>query len=126
MTKHNLSHLGSLLLSSGSISLGCVLSNLPAQSQQLNGNLLQNGGFESQDPARNPSPPAFYLIPAPQVAPWSTTDSKNQIELWNNNFSSNSGGRVPTIKTPDSFYVNGGNFFAELNANTPGTLSQIV
>jgi large repetitive protein len=67
-----------------------------------------NGGFEN--PNFTPSSPQFHLSPDALVPGWSTNDSLGQIEIWDTGFL-----RVPS----DS-----GDQFAELNANSAGTLVQ--
>lgn len=69
---------------------------------------LQNGGFEV------PPVPAgtFQLFPAVEVPPWQTTDSQGEIEIWGDGFLG-----VPAA-------VGAG--FAEINANSAGTLYQDV
>jgi hypothetical protein len=69
---------------------------------------LGNGGFE--DPPVSPN--TFTLFPAASVPPWLTTDGSGEIEIWGDGFLG-----VPAYA---------GNAFAELNANTPGTLYQDV
>lgn len=69
---------------------------------------LGNGGFEDPPVA----PDTFTLFPAASVPPWLTTDGSDQIEIWGDGFLG-----VPAYA---------GNAFAELNANTPGTLYQDV
>jgi hypothetical protein len=69
---------------------------------------LGNGGFET--PAVTPN--TFTLFPAASVPPWQTTDSAGEIEIWGTGFLG-----VPAFE---------GNAFAELNANSPGTLYQDV
>ncbi len=69
---------------------------------------LQDGGFESPPVAPN----TFTLFPAASVPPWLTTDSLNQIEIWGTGFLG-----VPAAQ---------GNAFAEINANSAGTLYQDV
>ena len=69
---------------------------------------LGNGGFETP-----PVPPdTFTLFPAAAVPPWQTTDGLGEIEIWGTGFLG-----VPAAE---------GNAFAELNANTAGTLYQDV
>ena len=69
---------------------------------------LMNGGFEAP-----PVPPdTFTLFPAASVPPWQTTDGSGEIEIWGT-----------TFLGVDAY---AGNAFAELNANTPGTLYQDV
>ncbi|MEI6322402.1 MAG: autotransporter outer membrane beta-barrel domain-containing protein [bacterium] len=89
-------------------------------------NLIQNGGFESQNPAVGVNPPTFRIFPVSGLPGWSTTASDQQVEVWSSGFSSSSGGPVYTIPGPDGFYPNGGQYFAELNANVVSTLYQTV
>jgi hypothetical protein len=72
------------------------------------GDSLGDGGFET--PVVDPG--TFTLFPAAAVPPWQTTDGAGQIEIWGDGFSG-----VPAGE---------GNAFAELNANTAGTLYQDV
>ena len=69
---------------------------------------LGNGGFES------PGVPAgtYNIFDASAVPPWRTTDESNGIEIWGDGFNG-----TPAFE--------GGNF-AELNANSAGTLYQDV
>jgi hypothetical protein len=69
---------------------------------------LANGGFETPPV----TPGTFTLFPAAAVPPWQTTDVLNEVEIWGTGF-----GGVPAAE---------GNAFAELNANTAGTLYQDV
>jgi hypothetical protein len=69
---------------------------------------LGNGGFEDPPVTAN----TYTLFPAASVPPWQTTDGSGQIEIWGTGFLG-----VPAYA---------GNAFAELNANTPGTLYQDV
>ena len=69
---------------------------------------LGNGGFEDPPVAAN----TYTLFPAASVPPWQTTDGSGEIEIWGTGFLG-----VPAYT---------GNAFAELNANTPGTLYQDV
>ena len=69
---------------------------------------LQNGGFET--PVVQPN--TFTLFPAASVPPWQTTDTLGEIEIWGTGFNG-----VPAAA---------GNAFAELNANSAGTLYQDV
>lgn len=69
---------------------------------------LANGGFE--EPVIGPA--TVELLDASAVPPWLTTDVINQIELWSDGFNG-----VPAIE---------GTQFAELNANSAGTLYQDV
>lgn len=68
---------------------------------------MTNGGFESNNPAGNPG---FEILPANSVAGWEA--STNEIELWDTNFQG-----VP---------AHSGNVFAEMNANTQGSLYQNI
>ena len=67
-----------------------------------------NGGFETPAVAAD----TFTLFPAAEVPPWQTTDGAGEIEIWGTGFLG-----VPAGE---------GNAFAELNANTAGTLYQDV
>ena len=69
---------------------------------------LQNGGFEV------PAVPAgmFAFFDAVDVPPWQTTDSAGKIEIWGDGFLG-----VPAAE---------GAGFAEINANSSGTLYQDV
>ena len=69
---------------------------------------LTNGTFET------PVVPAgtYASLPAADVPPWQTTDGLGEVELWGTGFLG-----VPAFE---------GNGFAELNANTAGTLYQDV
>ncbi|HET7027125.1 MAG TPA: hypothetical protein VFI28_05500 [Candidatus Limnocylindrales bacterium] len=69
---------------------------------------LGNGGFETP----GVEPGTYTLEAAADVAPWQTTDVANQIEIWGDGFLG-----VPAQE---------GASFAELNANSPGTLYQDV
>ncbi len=69
---------------------------------------LGNGSFETPVV----SPDTYSLLAASQVPPWQTTDGAGQIEIWGTGF----------LGVPAS----DGNAFAELNANTAGTLYQDV
>ena len=69
---------------------------------------LMNGGFET--PVVSPN--TFTLFPAASVPPWQTTDGLGEIEIWGDGYLG-----VPAGQ---------GNGFAELNANTAGTLYQDV
>jgi hypothetical protein len=83
----------------------------PALAQAVCGvdsDQLGNGGFETPGVA----PDSFDLYPEDQVPPWHTTDSGGAIEIWGDTF----------LGTPA---FEGGSF-AELNANSAGTLYQDV
>jgi hypothetical protein len=69
---------------------------------------LRNGGFET--PGTDPD--TFQLYDASLVPPWQTTDVAGQIEIWGDTFNG-----VPAAE---------GGSFAELNANSAGTLYQDV
>ena len=69
---------------------------------------LMNGGFEAPPVL----PDTYTLFPAASVPPWQTTDGSGEIEIWGT-----------TFLGVDAYE---GNAFAELNANTPGTLYQDV
>jgi hypothetical protein len=69
---------------------------------------LGNGGFE--DPGVGPD--SYAQLDASLVSPWNTTDVVNQIEIWGDTFLG-----VPAWE---------GSSFAELNANSVGTLYQDV
>ncbi len=89
-------------------------------------NLIQNGGFESQNPAVGVNPPTFSIFPVSGLPGWNTTASDQKVEIWSSGYSASSGGPVYTIPGPDGFYPNGGQYFAELNANEVSTLYQTV
>jgi hypothetical protein len=69
---------------------------------------LGNGGFESPGVEAG----TYTLEVAADVAPWQTTDVADQIEIWGDGFL--------------GFPAQEGTSFAELNANSPGTLYQDV
>ena len=69
---------------------------------------LGNGGFET--PVVDPG--TFRLFPEASVPPWHTTDLQGEIEIWG----------TGSLQVPAAE----GNAFAELNANSPGTLYQDV
>jgi len=89
-------------------------------------NFLENGGFEVQNPPVQTTPPTFRIFPVSQLPSWNTTAGDKMVEVWSSGYSSSSGGPVYTISKPDGFYPNGGNYFAELNANEISTLYQTV
>lgn len=89
-------------------------------------NLIENGGFEIQNPPVQVTPPTFKIFPVEGLPGWSTTASDGKVEIWSSGFSSSSGGPVYTITQPDGFFPNGGKYFAELNANVVSTLYQTV
>jgi hypothetical protein len=69
---------------------------------------IGNGGFEEPVVTAD----TFTLFPAAEVPPWQTTDGDGEIEIWGTGFLG-----VPAFA---------GNAFAEINANTNGTLYQDV
>ncbi|MEO8229689.1 MAG: hypothetical protein ABI628_07985 [Chloroflexota bacterium] len=95
---------GALFLASLSATTGPVLA-APCDTAST---ALQNGGFEV------PLVPAgtFAFFDAVDVPPWQTTDTEGKIEIWGAGF-----GGVPADE---------GVNFAEINANSPGTLYQDV
>jgi hypothetical protein len=96
--------LAALFLASLSTAVGPVLA-APCDGSWTS---LQNGGFEVP-----PVPPAtFTLFDAVDVPPWQTTDSQGEIEIWGDGFLG-----VPAAE---------GAGFAEINANSTGTLYQDV
>lgn len=82
----------------------CIASPAHAQLRAL-----QNPSFEANDPA-GPGTPNFEILPIASVTGWSSTTG--EIELWDSNFNG-----VPAYA---------GNVFAEMNANTNGTLFQNI
>ena len=104
----------------------CLLTHVTGVSTINAQNLIQNGGFEVQNPPVGVNPPAFSIFPVGGLPGWSTTASDQKVEVWSSGFSSSSGGPVYTVPGPDSFYPNGGKYFAELNANVVSTLYQTV
>lgn len=84
--------------------LGFAASPLDAQQRSI-----VNPGFELNDPA-GPGAPSFEILPAASVPGWESTTGFN--ELWDSGFNG-----VPAYQ---------GVVFAEMNANTPGTLYQNV
>ncbi len=98
------------LLSVTALILGSFAAAGPAMAAVCDGasDSLGNGGFE--DPAV--AADTFTLFPAASVPFWATTDDLDQIEIWGDGY----------LGVP----AGGGNAFAELNANTAGTLYQDV
>ena len=94
----------SMLLGSLSIAVSPVFA-APCDTSTTS---LQNGGFEVPPVSAD----TFTLFPQAQVPPWQTTDEEGEIEIWGTGFNG-----VPAAQ---------GNAFAELNANTPGTLYQDI
>lgn len=84
-------------------------------------NLIQNGGFEVQNPPVPTSPPTYRIFDVSGLPSWSTTASDQKVEIWSSGYQG-----VATITQPDGFYPNGGSYFAELNANKISTLYQSV
>ncbi len=70
---------------------------------------MTNGGFESNDPG-GAGAPTFAIVASSTVPGWEA--STNEIELWDSNFQG-----VPS---------HSGNVFAEMNANTQGSLFQNI
>lgn len=103
--------LGRLALSLGALfvaSLSAMAGPVLAAPCDGSSSSLQNGGFEVP-----PVPPAtFTLFDAVDVPPWQTTDSQGEIEIWGTGFLG-----VPAAE---------GAGFAEINANSTGTLYQDV
>ncbi len=100
----------SIVLLPPALILGSLLGASPVLAAPCDGSTtaLGNGDFET------PVVPAdtYVLLPAASVPPWQTTDGAGEIELWGTGFLG-----VPAFE---------GNAFAELNANTAGTLYQDV
>ena len=100
----------SIVLFPPALILGSLLGASPVLAAPCDGSTtsLGNGDFET------PVVPAdtYVLLPAASVPPWQTTDGAGEIELWGTGFLG-----VPAFE---------GNAFAELNANTAGTLYQDV
>ena len=88
--------------------VGSPLDTRAGTSCTATADALANGGFE--EPVIGPT--TYALLDATAVPPWLTTDVVNQIELWSDGFD---GG--PAIE---------GTQFAELSANSAGTLYQDV
>jgi hypothetical protein len=103
-------HPGLLLLTVPMLAIGSLAVAGPVLAAPCDGSSdqLMNGGFET--PAVTPD--TFTLFPAASVPPWQTTDGLGEIEIWGDGFLG-----VPAGQ---------GNAFAELNANTAGTLYQDV
>lgn len=93
------------LLSACLLAFGVLLA-APAHAQLR---ALQNPSFEANDPA-GPGAPNFEILPIASVTGWSSTTG--EIELWDTNFNG-----VPAYS---------GAVFAEMNANTNGTLFQNI
>ncbi len=85
---------------------GLILFANPAQAQFRS---LANPSFEANDPV-GPGAPNFEILPIAAVPGWSSTTG--EIELWDTNFNG-----VPAYA---------GAVFAEMNANTNGTLFQNI
>lgn len=98
-----------VLASLGLLALGTLATAAPVLAAPCDGSgaALGNGGFET--PAVAPDTVNFFTT---ETAPWQTTDGAGQIEVWGDGFNG-----VPAAE---------GNAFAELNANTAGTLYQDV
>ena len=91
------------------LALGSLASAGPVLAAVCDGatTSLGNGTFEAPVTAST-----YSLLPAAKSLPWQTTDGLGQIELWGTGFLG-----VPAFE---------GNAFAEINANTAGTLFQDV
>lgn len=87
------------------LSAASLASPVHAQVQRV----INNGGFENNNPA-GPGSPNYEIYPNANVTGWDSTSG--DIELWDSGFSG-----VPAYA---------GNVFAELNANTPGALYQNI
>ena len=92
------------------MSLGLIPLAAPVRAAVCDGSSdsLGNGGFQSPPVADD----SIHFFTPDEIPPWQTTDSNNQIEVWGTNFNG-----VPAGE---------GNAFAELNANSAGTLYQDV
>lgn len=86
-----------------------VLAMVAAAPAHAQLRALQNPSFEANDPA-GPGTPNFEILPIASVQGWSSTTG--EIELWDTGFNG-----VPAYQ---------GNVFAEMNANTNGTLFQNI
>lgn len=84
-------------------------------------NLIQNGGFEVQNPPVPTTPPTYRIFDVSGLPNWSTSAQDQKVEIWSSGFQG-----VTTITQPDGFYPNGGRYFSELNANVVSTLYQTV
>ena len=89
-------------------SVAAVPTTVAAAACGVESPALGNGGFETPGVAPN----SYELIDASLVPPWNTTDVSNQIEVWGDTFLD-----VPAFE---------GTSYAELNANSVGTLYQDV
>ncbi|KUR72843.1 hypothetical protein AQZ52_06420 [Novosphingobium fuchskuhlense] len=87
----------------------CALALFGAAPAHAQLRALQNPSFEANDPA-GPGAPNFEILPIASVPGWSSTTG--EIELWDTDFNG-----VPAFA---------GNVFAEMNANTNGTLFQNI
>lgn len=93
-----------VILGFGSLSFGAQRASAACGAATS----VQNGGFEVP-----PVPAGTYVHPPQaEVPPWQTTDSLGEIEVWGDGF----------LGVPAAV----GNGFAELNANSAGTLYQDV
>lgn len=92
------------------LSFASLVTPAPVRAAVCDGSTdsLGNGGFETPVVVPN----TFTLFPQASVPPWQTTDGLGEIEIWGTTFLG-----VPAGE---------GNAFAELNANTAGTLYQDV
>jgi hypothetical protein len=91
------------------LGLGTLATAAPVLAAPCDGSgaSVGNGGFETPPVAADSV--NFFTT---ETAPWQTTDSNNQIEVWGDGFNG-----VPAAA---------GNAFAEINANSAGTLYQDV
>ena len=98
-----------LLLTLPALVIGSFAAAGPVLAAPCDGSSdqLMNGGFET--PVVAPASVNFFTT---ETAPWQTTDGAGEIEIWGTGFDG-----VPAAE---------GNAFAELNANTAGTLYQDV
>ena len=98
-----------ILASLALLALGTLVTAAPVLAAPCDGSgaALGNGGFETPPVAAD-----SYNVFTTETAPWQTTDVLGQIEVWGDGFLG-----VPAYA---------GNAFAELNANSAGTLYQDV
>lgn len=100
--------LGLAMLTLPALLIGSLATAAPVLAAcETSTDQLMNGGFET--PAVPPATVNFFTT---ETAPWQTTDSLGEIEIWGTGFNG-----VPAAE---------GNAFAELNANSDGTLYQDV
>lgn len=89
-------------------SAGAAVPALAADDCGTGAASVENGGFET--PGTGPN--SYWMFPEAEIPPWRTTDLFGVVEIWGDG-----NGGVPAYE--------GGNF-AELNANSDGTLYQDV